>query len=218
MNLADGIIIFLVVLSMIFGYRKNLIRNFFDFLAVLLSIYVSSHYFGSFASVVVKVPGISHLIGFISKTFITKLEILDTETLFTLQAMQDMDLGKDFGVFFERGSFFREKSELVFSELSLALVSNVAAIVLLFLLTLFIVRFLGSFVENINKMAGLMGIERLGGLVFSSLRGFTYGLIVALIIHNVAGFFNSGLVYNLYHQSSFATMFYDSGILEAIIW
>lgn len=203
---------------MIFGYRKNLIRNFFDFLAVLLSIYVSSHYFGSFASVVVKVPGISHLIGFISKTFITKLEILDTETLFTLQAMQDMDLGKDFGVFFERGSFFREKSELVFSELSLALVSNVAAIVLLFLLTLFIVRFLGSFVENINKMAGLMGIERLGGLVFSSLRGFTYGLIVALIIHNVAGFFNSGLVYNLYHQSSFATMFYDSGILEAIIW
>lgn len=218
MNLADGIIIFLVVLSMIFGYRKNLIRNFFDFLAVLLSIYVSSHYFGSFASMVVKVPGISHLIGFISKTFITKLEILDTETLFTLQAMQDMDLGKDFGVFFERGSFFREKSELVFSELSLALVSNVAAIVLLFLLTLFIVRFLGSFVENINKMAGLMGIERLGGLVFSSLRGFTYGLIVALIIHNVAGFFNSGLVYNLYHQSSFATMFYDSGILEAIIW
>lgn len=218
MNLADGIIIFLVVLSMIFGYRKNLIRNFFDFLAVLLSIYVSSHYFGSFASVVVKVPGISHLIGFISKTVITKLEILDTETLFTLQAMQDMDLGKDFGVFFERGSFFREKSELVFSELSLALVSNVAAIVLLFLLTLFIVRFLGSFVENINKMAGLMGIERLGGLVFSSLRGFTYGLIVALIIHNVAGFFNSGLVYNLYHQSSFATMFYDSGILEAIIW
>ena len=67
-------------------------------------------------------------------------------------------------------------------------------------------------------MAGLMGIERLGGLIFTILRGFSYGLVVAIIVHNLAGFFNSGLVYDLYHQSNLATLFYDSGLLQAIIW
>ncbi|NLY36874.1 MAG: hypothetical protein GX046_06545 [Tissierellia bacterium] len=218
MNLADGIILFMVALSVLFGYRKNLIRNFFDFLAVIVSLYISSHFFGAFASFVVTVPGVSHLMKFISGTIISKLQSLDSETVFTLQGMKDLNLGQDFGAFFERGSFFTEKSELVFSELSLALVSNVAAIVLLFIASLFVIHLIGSFFENTNKMAGLMGIERLGGLVFSTLRGLSYGLVVALIVHNLAGFFNSGLVYDLYHQSSFATMFYDSGLLKALIW
>lgn len=218
MNLADGIILFFVVLSIIFGYRKNLMRNFFDFLAVIISLYVSSHFFGAFANVVVKVPGMSHLMRFISGTVISKLQALDSETSFTLQGLKDLGLSQDFGTFFERGSFFTQKSELVFSELSLALVTNVAAIVLLFVASLFIIHFIGSFFENINKMSGLMGMERLGGLVFSTLRGLSYGLVVALIVHNLAGFFNSGLVYDLYHQSSFATMFYDSGLLKAILW
>ena len=218
MNLADGIILLLVLLSVLFGYRKNLIRNFFDFLSVIVSLFIASHYFGSFASIVVKVPGMSHLMSFINGTIISKLESLDTETSFTLQGMKALGLGNDFGTFFERGSFFTEKSELVFSELSLALVTNVAAIVILFVLSLFIINFLGSLLENSNRMAGLMGIERLGSLIFTILRGFSYGLVVAIIVHNMASFFNSGLVYDLYHQSNLATLFYDSGLLKAIIW
>ncbi len=218
MNLADGIILFLVALSVLFGYRKNLIRNFFDFLAVLASLFIASHYFGSFANLVFKVPGIKQILGFISETVISKLESLDTETIFTLQGMKDLNLGQDFGTFFERGSFFTEKSELVFSELSLALVTNMAAMVILFVGSLFLIKLLGSIFENTNRMAGFMGIERLGGLIFSVLRGFTYGLVVAIIVHNLAGFFNSGLIYDLYHQSTLATLFYDSGILGAIIW
>lgn len=218
MNLADGLILTLVVLSVLFGYRKNLIRNFFDFLGVLVSLFVASHFFGEFAAFVVKVPGMSHLMGFINSTIISRLETLDTETSFTLQGMKELGLGQDFGAFFERGSFFTEKSELVFSELSLALVTNVAALVILFVISLFVINFLGSLLENSNGMAGFMGIERMGSLVFTVLRGFSYGLVVALIVHNLAGFFNSGMIYDLYHQSNFATLFYESGLIQAIIW
>lgn len=218
MNLTDGIILFLVVLSAIFGYRKNLFRNFFDFMAVLLSLAISTHYYGTFAEIVVKIPGISHIIGFINSTIISRLSALDTETKFTLDSLKQVGLGDDFAIFFEKGSFFREKSELVFSELSLGMVTNVLALVLLFVISLFIVHFISGLAENANRMPGLMGVDRFGGTIFAVLRGFTYGLVVALIVYNLAGFFNSGLVYDLYHKSSIATMYYESGIMKAIMW
>lgn len=218
MNLTDGLILFLVVLSAIFGYRKNLLRNFFDFLAVLMSLYISSHFYGTFAGIVVKIPGISHVMNFLNNTIITKLTALDKETTFTLEGIKKVGLGEGFGTFFEKGSFFREKSELVFSELSLGMVSNVLSLVFLFILSLFVIHFISGLVENANRMPGLMGIDRLGGMIFAVLRGFTYGMILALIVYNLAGFFNSGLVYDLFHKSSIATMYYDSGLMKAILW
>ena len=152
MNLTDGIILFLVLVSVIFGYRKNLFRNFFDFLAVLLSLAISTHWYGTFAGIVVKIPGISHLMNFINSTIISRLSALDNETSFTLEGLKQVGLGEDFAIFFERGSFFNEKSEIVFSELSLGMLTNVVSLVILFVLSLFIIHFISGLVENANRI------------------------------------------------------------------
>lgn len=213
MNITDLFIIILIGITMLLGYRKNLFRNFFDFLSLWLSLIVSFRYFGDFAEIVEKIPGISHLLEFLRTNLFTRLDVLDEEAQFTLQELKDLGMSEEFNYFFEQGSFFREKSRLVFSELSLGLVTNVLAIILLVVLTLVVVRLLSSFFENSHRMAGLTNVDRAGGLIFSFLKAMVYAAVIAVVVKNIAMFFNSGLLYDMFHESAFAQFFYDSGIL-----
>lgn len=216
MNLTDLFVLILIALTVFLGYRKNLFRNFFDFFALLLGLMVAFKNYGRFAATVENLPGIKQLLATL-KVFLGEKAGFDQDLSFTLEDLQGMDFTKEYNFFFENGSFFRNQREILFSDLAVGLVTNVLAIILLFLATTFVIRFVGSLIENSNKMAGLTVVDRAGGMVFSFLKAMVYAAIIAVVVHNVAGFFNSGLLYDLYHKSNFAQFFYDSGLLDTLI-
>lgn len=216
MNITDLLVIILIALTVFLGYRKNLFRNFFDFFSLLLGLVVAFKNYGRFAQIVEGFPGIKQLLAAL-KVFLGEKAGFDQDLSFTLESLSDMDFTKEYNFFFENGSFFREQREILFSDLSIGLVTNVLAIILLFLGTTFVIRLLGSLIENSNKMAGLTSVDRAGGMIFSFLKALVYAAVIAVVVHNIASFFNSGLLYDLYHESAFAQFFYDSGLIEKII-
>ncbi len=211
MNITDLLILALIAVTLLLAYRKNLFRNFFDFISLGGALFVGFRYFGEFAVRVEKLPGVSHLLDFLRNSLFSKLDTLDEEAQFTLQELKNLKMSDEFNYFFEQGSFFKEKDQIVFSELSLGLVSNVLAIILLVVGTLIIVRLLSAVFENSHRMAGLTSVDRLGGLVFSFLKAMIYAAVIVVVAKNIAMFFNSGLLYDIYHESSFAAFFYENG-------
>lgn len=216
MNITDLFVMILIVLTVFLGYRKNLFRNFFDFISLLLGLMVAFKNYGRFAETVEGLPGIKQLLAAL-KVFLGEKAGFDQDLSFTLESLQEMDFTKEYNFFFENGSFFRNQREILFSDLAIGLVTNVLAIILLFLVTTFVVRLVGSLIENSNKMAGLTSVDRAGGMIFSFLKAMIYAAVVAVVVHNIASFFNSGLLYELFHDSAFAQFFYDSGLIDRII-
>lgn len=216
MNITDLFALIVIALTVFLGYRKNLFRNFFDFLSLLLGLMVAFKNYGRFAQIVEDLPGVKQLLASL-KNFLGEKAGFDQDLSFTLESLQEMDFTKEYNFFFENGSFFRNQREILFSDLSVGLVTNVAAIILLFLGTTFVIRIVGGLIENSNKMAGLTVVDRAGGMVFSFLKAMVYVAVVAVVAHNVAGFFNSGLLYDLFYESQFARFIYDSGLIDTII-
>lgn len=216
MNITDLFALILIVLTVFLGYRKNLFRNFFDFFSLLLGLMVAFKNYGRFAQIVEGLPGIKQLLSTL-KVFLGEKAGFDQDLTFTLESLQEMDFTKEYNFFFENGSFFRNQREILFSDLAIGLVTNVLAIILLFLGTTFVIRLIGGLIENSNKMAGLTVVDRAGGMIFSFLKALVYVAIVAVLVHNIAGFFNSGLLYDLYHESRFAQFIYDSGLIDTLI-
>lgn len=216
MNITDLLVLVLIVLTVFLGYRKNLFRNFFDFFSLLLGLMVAFKNYGRFAQTVENLPGIKQLLATL-KVFLGEKAGFDQDLSFTLESLQEMDFTKEYNFFFENGSFFRDQREILFSDLSIGLVTNVLAIILLFLGTTFVIRLLGSLIENSNKMAGLTAVDRAGGMIFSFLKALIYAAVIAVVVHNIAGFFNSGILYDLFHESAFAKFFYESGLIDKII-
>ncbi|HHX04157.1 MAG TPA: hypothetical protein GX733_07715 [Tissierellia bacterium] len=211
MNITDLLILAITAVTLLLAYRKNLFRNFFDFVSLWAALHIGFRYFGEFAVRVEKLPGISHLIDFLKSSLFSKLDTLDEEAKFTLQELKNLNMSDEFNYFFEQGSFFKDKDQIVFSELSLGLVSNVLAIIILVVITLIVVRLLSSFFENSHRMAGLTSVDRVGGLVFSFLKAMVYAAVIVVVAKNIAMFFNSGILYDIYHKSSFASFFYENG-------
>ncbi|MDI9471833.1 MAG: hypothetical protein GX260_01025 [Tissierellia bacterium] len=211
MNITDLIILAITAVTLLLAYRKNLFRNFFDFLSLWAALHIGFRHFGAFAVRVEKMPGVSHLLDFLRNSLFSKLDTLDEEAQFTLQELKNLNMSDEFNYFFEQGSFFQEKDQIVFSELSLGLVSNVLAIILLIIFTLIVVRLISSLFENSHRMAGLTTVDRAGGLVFSFLKAMVYAAVIVVTAKNIAMFFNSGILYDIYHKSLFAKFFYDYG-------
>lgn len=216
MNITDLFVLIVIALTVFLGYRKNLFRNFFDFFSLLMGLMIAFKNYGRFAQTVEGLPGIKQLLSTL-KVFLGEKAGFDQDLSFTLESLQEMSFTKEYNFFFENGSFFRDQREILFSDLSIGLVTNVLAIILLFLGTTFVIRLLGSLIENSNKMAGLTIVDRAGGMVFSFLKAMIYAAVVAVIVHNMASFFNSGLIYDLFHKSAFAKFFYESGLIGKII-
>ena len=216
MNITDLFVLIVIALTVFLGYRKNLFRNFFDFFSLLMGLMIAFKNYGRFAQTVEGLPGIKQLLSTL-KVFLGEKAGFDQDLSFTLESLQEMSFTKEYNFFFENGSFFRDQREILFSDLSIGLVTNVLAIILLFLGTTFVIRLLGSLIENSNKMAGLTIVDRAGGMVFSFLKAMIYAAVVAVTVHNMASFFNSGLIYDLFHKSAFAKFFYESGLIGKII-
>lgn len=215
--MANILILVIIILTVLSGYRKNLFRNFFDFLSLFLAFVISLRHFGTFASFVGNLPGIKQVLALLQDKVLSQLSSMDSETVFNMAKLRELNMASEFNYFFEHGSFFKKKDTIVFSELSIGLVTNVLAIVILFTLTLFIVRLIGSFIENSNRMAGLTLIDRSGGMVFSLLKSFIYAAIIALVLQNIASFYNSGFLYDLYHKSALAKFFYEGGVASMFL-
>lgn len=214
MNIVDLLIIVIIALTVFLGYRKNLFRNFFDFISLLGAFFVSLRFYGSFATKLETLPVSRQFIDFINDNIIQRLSSFDAETKFTLDGFRSLEVSESFNFFFEQGNFFEKSNQITFTELSKGLLTNVMALVLLFILSLIVIRFIGSLVERVNKMAGLTITDRIGGVLFSFLKAMIYAGIIAVIVNNISAFFNAGILYDLYHESKFATFFFDSGLLD----
>ncbi|WP_459129418.1 CvpA family protein [Guggenheimella bovis] len=211
--MTDILILITILLTLFAGYRKNLFRNFFDFFSIFAALVVAFRLFGTFAGFVQKIPGISHILGAVQKGILSPLSSMDEETQFTLKQLHEINMTPEFNYFFKQGSFFREKESIVFTELAIQLITNIIAIILLYLLVFFLTRFIGGLIENSNKMAGLTSIDRTGGIIFSLLKSFIYASLIAIVVHSVASFYNSGLLYDLYHKSILAKFFYEDAMI-----
>lgn len=216
MNITDLIIILLMALTVFLGYRKNLFRNFFDFFSLIAGFVVAFKFYGTFANVVEGLPGVKQALAKIRDLLVDKLQF-DNDVTFKMADINKMNVTEEYKSFFSNGSFFKRSEEIVFSDFSISLVTNVLAIILLFLITLFLVRFIGSFIENSNKMAGLTFIDRGGGVIFSFLKSLIYAGVLAVVVHNISMYFNSGILYDLYNGSSIAKFLFESGLIGKII-
>lgn len=214
MNIVDLLIILIIAITVFLGYRKNLFRNFFDFISLLGAFFISLRFYGPFATKLETLPISRQFINFINENLIQRLSSFDAETRFTLEGFRSLEISESFNFFFEQGNFFENSNQITFTELSKGLLTNVMALVLLFVFSLIIIRFLGQLFERINKMAGLTLVDRFGGVLFSFLKAMIYAGIIAVIVNNLSSFFNAGLLYDLYHESRFATFFFDSGLLD----
>lgn len=213
MNVTDLMILVIIALTVIIGYRKNLFRNSTEFFSLAISLWVSFRYYGGFASIVEKLPGIKGFFNLFQKLLLSKLESFDKEINFTLEGLQRTGMSKEFNFFFKNGSFFKQKDTIVFSELTTGLILNVLSIIILFMLCIFIIRFLSSLYENSSRMPGAIPVERFGGVLFSFLKGLIYAAVIALVVSNISVFFNSGALYDLFYKSKIAMYLYDSGFV-----
>ncbi len=213
MSSTDILILVIIVFTILIGYRKSLFRNVSEFFSLAISLWVSFNYFGKFAASINKVSVFRSFFGFLNRIVFSKLSSFDEEIRFTLNELENTGMTKEFNLFFKNGTFFKEKGSLVFTELSQALVLNVLAIIILFVLTLLISRFVFSFFENTNRMPGAISIERVGGVVFSLLKGLIYGAIIALLVSNVAVFFKTGPLHDLFYSSKISLYLYNSGFV-----
>lgn len=214
MNSMDILAILIIVFVVIIGYRKNLINSFVDWLSIAGSLFISLRFFGSFTKVVRNTPIVSDILKVINDNIIVKIAEFDKEVTLTLDSFKTMKLSKEFIYFFKKSDIFKSKTEVPISELSLGLVINVGSIVLLFVICVFIFKFLIRFLDDSTNMAGLTTINKGGSAVFSILRSFVYISIIAIIVFNISIFFNSGFFYDLYHKSAILKAFYSSNLIS----
>ncbi|PID82416.1 MAG: hypothetical protein CSB16_01575 [Clostridiales bacterium] len=213
MSSTDIFILVIIIFTMLIGYRKSLFRNVSEFFTLAISLWVAFNFFGKFAGSLNKISAFRSFFAFLNRIIFSKLTSFDEEINFTLKELENTGMTKEFNLFFKNGTFFKEKGSLVFTELSQALVLNVLSIVILFVLTMLVLKFVFSFFENTSRMPGAINIERVGGIVFSLLKGLLYGAIIALVVSNIAVFFKTGPMHDLFYNSKISLYLYNSGFV-----
>ena len=215
MNILDILLIVIVVFTVLKGSRKGFIRAFTEMISLIGAFFVSFKFYGSFASVVEKFPGMDMLRDLVDTEIAGKL--VDENAEITLSSMFERNMNSDLVAFFKHGSFFKTFETIDYTQLFVGMFVNVLAIVILFVATIFILKAVGAMLEGIVKMAGLGLLDRVGGVAFSLLKSVLYLIIISVLVYNVSTFFNSGFLYDIYHNSAIPKAFYESGVIDAIL-
>ncbi len=214
MNSIDLIMIVIVLLTVFLGYRKSFMKSFVEWISLSMSLWITLHFFGNFANVVAKLPGVSSITGLLNDALLSKFASLDQELDFSIASFEKMNFSKSLMYFFKNSNIFKGAGKTTFGELSIGLFVNVLSIILLFIITTFILRAIFNSFEYLNKMAGFNHFQKVGAVLFSFLKSLVYVTLIAFIVYNISVFFNSGIFYDAYHSSIFAKLLYNNGLIE----
>ncbi len=214
MNNVDLIIIFVIVITVLLGYRKSFVRSFTDWVSVSVSLWFTLHNFGGFTKFIDKIPGINSIVNLIDVNLLSKLSSLDKEMDFSISSFENMNFSKTLLYFFKKSSLFSTSESVTFSQLSIGLFKNMISVIVLFIICSFILKAIFGSFEYVNKMAGFNTYQRAGSILFSFLKSIVYVTLIAFLVFNIASFFNSGILYDAYHSSTLAKILYNNGLIE----
>ncbi len=216
MKFVDILVLLIIVFTVLRAYRKTLGKNARDWASLAFSIWFTLRTYGKLSVIIAKLPIISNILGFINKNILVKIADIDNEVVYNFSKLKAMNLSKEFNYFFEKSSIFRNKQDIPFTEFSMGLAVNVASIIIIFLVTVLVIRLLFSTFDNVNSFAGTTSIEKPAGMLFGFLKSLVYVMIIAIIVHSLSTYYNSGLLYDQYHKSIIVKTLYESNLLSFI--
>lgn len=214
MNLVDLFIIVIIGIFTYIGYKKSFISSFTDWAGIGISLWITLHFYGMFAGVVRRLPGIKQIVIILKDSVLSKFNGADNEIKFNIASFTKMKLSKTMIYFFEKSDIFNGKDVINFTELSIGLFVNVLSIIILFFVTSIILKYILSYFDNYNIMAGFSLYQKLGSTLFGFMKSLIYATLIVFIVYNASTFFNSGAIYNMYHNSLLSKLLYSNGVIE----